>query len=37
MGVAISLLNVILGLIVVLCSKKKDSVDFIEADKNKEV
>ena len=34
---AISLLNVILGLIVVLCSKKKDSVDFIEADKNKEV
>lgn len=34
---AISLFNVILGLIVVLCSKKKDSVDFIEADKNKEV
>lgn len=34
---AISLLNVILGLIVVLCSKKKDAVDFIEADKNKEV
>ena len=34
---AISLLNVILGLIVVRCSKKKDSVDFIEADKNKEV
>ena len=34
---AISLLNVLLGLIVVLCSKKKDSVDFIEADKNKEV
>lgn len=34
---AISLLNVILGLIVVLCSKKKDSVDFIETDKNKEV
>ena len=34
---AISLLNMILGLIVVLCSKKKDSVDFIEADKNKEV
>nr|WP_314755415.1 hypothetical protein [uncultured Prevotella sp.] len=34
---AISIFNVILGLIVVLCSKKKDSVDFIEADKNKEV
>lgn len=34
---AISLFNVILGLIVVLCSKKKDSVDFIEADKKKEV
>lgn len=34
---AISLFNVILGLIVVLCSKKKDSVDFIEADKNNEV
>lgn len=34
---AISLFNVVLGLIVVLCSKKKDSVDFIETDKNKEV
>lgn len=31
----ISLFNVLLGLIVVLCSKKKDSVDFIEVDKNK--
>ena len=27
---AISLFNVILGLIVVLCSKKKDSVDFVD-------
>lgn len=32
---AISLINVILGLIVVLCSKKKDTVDFIDVDKNK--
>lgn len=30
---AISLFNVILGLIVVLCSKKKDTVDFIDTDK----
>lgn len=30
---AISLLNVILGLIVVLCSKKKDSIDFVDMDK----
>lgn len=34
---AISLFNVFLGLIVVLCSKKKDSVEFIETDKNEEV
>lgn len=27
---AISLFNVILGLIVVLCSKKKDSIDFVD-------
>ena len=32
---AISLINVILGLIVVLCSKKKDAIDFIDVDKNK--
>lgn len=32
---AISLINVILGLIVVLCSKKKDTVDFIDVEKNK--
>lgn len=32
---AISLINVILGLIVVLCSKKKDTIDFIDVDKNK--
>lgn len=30
---AISLFNVILGLIVVLCSKKKDAVDFVDVDK----
>lgn len=30
---AISLFNVILGLIVVLCSKKKDAVDFVNMDK----
>lgn len=30
---AISLFNVILGLIVVLCSKKKDDVDFVDIDK----
>lgn len=29
----ISLFNVILGLIVVLCSKKKDSVEFVDMDK----
>lgn len=29
---AIALFNVILGLIVVLCSKKKDAVDFIDND-----
>lgn len=34
---AISLFNVLLGLIVVLFSKKKDSVDKIETYKNKEV
>ena len=30
---AISLFNVLLGLIVVLCSKKKDAVDFVDIDK----
>ncbi len=30
---AISLFNVLLGLIVVLCSKKKDAVDFVDMDK----
>ena len=30
---AISLFNVLLGLIVVLCSKKKDTVDFVDMDK----
>lgn len=29
----ISLFNVLLGLIVVLCSKKKDAVDFVDMDK----
>ncbi len=33
----ISLFNVILGLIVVLCSKKKDSVVFVDSDKSQEV
>ncbi|MBQ1198981.1 MAG: hypothetical protein IIX46_02225 [Bacteroidaceae bacterium] len=34
---AISLFNVVLGLIVVLCSKRIDNVDFIDANKKKEV
>ena len=34
---AISLFNVILGLIVVLCSKKKDTVDFVDMDKKSDV
>lgn len=29
----LSLINLILGLIVVLCSKKKDSVDFVDIKK----
>lgn len=29
----ISLFNVVLGLIVVLCSKKKDEVDFVDMNK----
>lgn len=33
----ISLFNVILGLIVVLCSKKKDAVDFVDMDKKSDV
>ena len=33
----ISLFNVVLGLIVVLCSKRIDNVDFIDANKKKEV
>ena len=32
----ISLFNVLLGLIVVLCSKKKNAVDFIDMDKKSE-
>lgn len=31
-----ALLNVFLGLIVVLCSKKKDSVEFVDIDKKEE-
>jgi hypothetical protein len=34
---AISLFNVVLGLIVVLCSKRIDNVDFIDANKKTEV
>lgn len=33
---AISLINVLLGLIVVLLSKKNDAVEFIEIDKEKQ-
>lgn len=33
----ISLFNVLLGLIVVFCSKKKDSVEFIDIDKKSKV
>lgn len=29
----LALINVILGLIVVLCSKKKDTADFVDVDK----